>query len=691
MHTKSLNEKNLKRRDRRADTGIMTDLDPRFTFETFVVGPANRLASAAARRAAESPGASYNPLFVYSASGLGKTHILGAIAHHVSRHQPDKDVVYQTLEGFLGELTEALQGGDREGVKGRYGQLDILLMDDVQFLAGQSEAQEMLLRTLDSLTGEGKQVVLASDRPPVDIDGLDARLRSRFEGGLLVDIGSPEYETRVAILRKQADARGQALDPGVAEVIGRVPFKNIRELGGALNRILAIQELENRAVNPDEASSLLGLEAMEESLAGESDVGEFMDEISGTVAEQVQRQEAPWRKLLRETLEEAEVQGFKTTRLQRLMEEEEEPEGVVEAVERFKQVTGRLAEIKAELDSVGNPWPEAAHGVLRDPDRLEEAETLLASARERARPFPKLPPGPGLDGLAGKYPQLVVRAAEQLITTDRQEYNPLYVWSEEPGSAQDLLEAAGRSYLAEKDTARVAMVSVLEFAEEFIAALSSGVAGAWRERWWSAELLLVHGAADLSATERAQDEFFHLFEALQRRRAKIMVAADCPPAKIGKIDDRLRSRFEGGLVLEIEAGSERGRGQAPGAREEGMIPPLDQIVMDEDSREGFGPPSPKASEPEPSTEDEETERTRPKESEEVDVRALDREFIMAFTAGGGVQLGRDVSEKEAPDPTEASADDEEPEAPVAGDWFPSPERVIWEWPRPEERLVEEVD
>jgi len=253
----------------------MADLDSRFTFENFVVGPANRLASAAARRAAESPGSSYNPLFVYSASGLGKTHILGAIARQVAKIHPDKSVVYQTLEGFLGELTEALENGDRDGIRGRYETLEILLMDDVQFLTGQAEAQEMLLRTLDALTGAGKQVVLVSDRPPAEIDGLDARLRSRFEGGLLVDIGPPEYETRVAIVRKQADARGQALEPGVAEVIGRVAFKNIRELGGALNRILAIQELEERSVTPEEASGLLGAEREGGNEEG-TDLGQFL-------------------------------------------------------------------------------------------------------------------------------------------------------------------------------------------------------------------------------------------------------------------------------------------------------------------------------------------------------------------------------------------------------------------------------
>ncbi len=680
----------------------MADLDPRFTFENFVVGPANRLASAAARRAAESPGASYNPLFVYSASGLGKTHILGAIARHANKVHSEKSIVYQTLESFLGELAESLAGGDRDELRGRYEKIEILLMDDVQFLAGQTEAQEMLLRLLDTLTGSGRQVVLASDRPPAEIDGLDARLRSRFEGGLLVDIGPPEYETRVAIIRKRAEARGQALDPGVAEVIGRVAFRNVRELTGALNRVLAIQELEERAVTSEEAASMLGEERAEP--AGE-DLGQFLEEISGTVAEQVERQETPWRKLLRETAEWAEGEGFKADRFRRLMEQDATPADLDLMVQDFRETVRRLGEIGAELDAVGNPWPEAAHGVLRDPERLEEAEALLASAKERARPFPVIPSGAPLQVLSGRLPSLVIRAAEQLILTDRPEYNPLYVWSEDESAAQALLEAAGRSYLAENEGARVAHVSVSGFAEDFIGALSNGVAGAWRERWWSAELLLVHGAQDLSKTERAQDEFFHLFEALQRRRARIMVTADRPPSRIGKIDDRLRSRFEGGLVLEVErlavespapagAGGQEDPGE-PGA----VIPPLDQIVLEDEGRGGLffarepdeartrpaGPAAPQgqgSGRPPPGQGQDGSERRK----KGKDVAELDREWLMAFSAGPAVPLGRAVTVE-----GEAEEEAREEEALVAGAWFPSPERVVWEWPRMDERLVEDPD
>lgn len=649
----------------------MPDLDPRFTFEHFVVGPANRLASAAARRAAESPGSSYNPLFLYASSGLGKTHMLGAIAHQAARLHPDIKVEYETLEGFLAKLTEALESEDPGGVRGRYDSLDILLMDDVQFLTGQTEAQEMLLRTLDALAGEGRQVVLTSDRPPSEIDGLDARLRSRFEGGLLVDIGPPEYETRVAIIRKKAEARGQPLDPDVADIIGRIAFRNVRELSGALNRVLAIQELEDRTVGPEEAALLFGKQRPAAGpRAGEVD--RFLDELSSTVAAQVEARELPWRKLLRETAEEAESEEYRADRLRRLIEKESPPADARQVAREFRDTVRRLKEIKAHLEAVGNPWPEAAHGVLRDPERLEEAEALLASAQERARPFPQVPSGPDLPSLGAHLPNLVVRAAEQLVRTDRPEYSPLYVWSGDGVAARVLLEAAGRTGPAGKGGKIVAFASVGEFAQDFIHALSAGVAGAWRERWWSADLLLVHGAQDLSGTERAQEEFFHLFEALQRRRARVMVAADRPPSDIAGIDDRLRSRFEGGLVLEVEVKA-TDLPEALRAVPAPPPPPPPRKVLRKVTRPAaIVTPSPVA--------------------EDVSVR--DREWIMSFgPAGrtGGDRAGRGASGDRLGRGRDSRSTSGGEESMPDGAWYPPPEQVIWEWPRLRDRIVEDPD
>jgi chromosomal replication initiation ATPase DnaA len=634
----------------------MAKLDPHFTFENFVVGPANRLASAAARRAAERPGVSYNPLFIYASSGLGKTHVLGAVGHHVAKVSSDKRVEYQTAQEFLREFVQTSGVRGEKEVRERYRDLDILLMDDVQFLTTQSDVQALLLLTLDTLTGEGKQVVLASDRPPAEIDGLGAHLRTRFEGGLLVDIGPPEYETRVAIIKKWIESRLQILEPGVADAIGRFPFQTVTELQTALGRILDTQELEDRTITPEEATAIVERgEPVGQGLGG-TELGQFLDELSDTVAAKVQAQEAPWRRLLRELAEEVEAEEFEATRLRRRIEGETPPRDLDGMVREFRVTIQRLKEIRAALDAAGNPWPEAAYGVLRDPERLDEAEALLASAKERARPFTEIPPGPALKGLGGDLPQLVIRAADQLINTDRPEYNPLFVWSPDGLAARALLQAAGRSRLLDKEGVRVALTSVPEFAEDFIHSLSLGVAGAWRERWWSADLLLIDGAQDLSATERAQEEFFHLFEALRRRRARVMIAADRPPTKISALDDRLRARLDGGLVVEIDV------------RASDLSPEL---------LESLKKPIPREPPPEP---------------EEKDISDEDREWIKSFQTGPpvGHEASRGLREGEEGGFLEVLATGREVSTPVEA-WVPSPEQVVWAWPRLEERIVEELD
>ncbi|HSW31717.1 MAG TPA: DnaA/Hda family protein [Longimicrobiales bacterium] len=622
----------------------MTDLDPKLTFESFVVGPANRLATAAARRAAESPGTSYNPLFVYSASGLGKSHILNAIAHQSRKTEPGRRIHYMTLEGYLQELTSALESGDRDGFRDRYGGLDILLLDDSQFLAGQNEAQEMLLRTLDQLSASGSQIVLASDRPPADINGLDARLLSRFSGGLIVDIGPPEYETRVAIITRKAAERRQALGPGVAEALGRFPFKNVRELGGALNRVLAIQDLEERQVTPEEVQRLMGEAPAPRAGPSGDDFGSFLQDLSGAVAQTVEAQEDPWRKAVREAVDAAEREGFSAQRLKPL-QGGVEPKGWEFLVDRFRKDVQRLRDIENELDRLGNPWPDAAQGLLKDPERLEEAEALLTSVRERQRPFPKVGPGPDLTALEG-FPKMAVKAAQQVVGPDKPEYNPLYLWS--PGSERGraLLAAAGRTFQSTHADARMAVTSVAEFAQDFIRALGEGVAGAWRERWWTVDALLIHGVEALSETERAQDEFFHLFEALKRRGARVMLVGDRPPSGIDRIDDRLRSRFEGGLVLEV-AGGASGAG-------------LELVTSAEpQARPGpFAGLQPPATPPGP----------RPP----------------ARSPGRGPGAGQPAAQAPAP-----SRGAEPPRR--GGTWFPTAENVVIYWPKIEELLLEELD
>ena len=426
---------------------VTTDLDPRFTFDTFVVGPANRLAAAAARRVADAPGTSYNPLFIYSTSGLGKSHILNGIAHYAARVHPGFGVVYVTVESFLNELTRAIQEGSEKDLRERYEELHIFLLDDVQFFTGQKEAQEILLRLLDGMSKSGGQVVLASDRPPAEIDGLDERLLTRFSGGLLVDIAVPEFETKVAILRKKAEERDQTFEPGVAEVLAKHTFTSIRALSGALNKVLAVQELEGRQVLESEIVALAGLqkeEPIEAPIAGQQLLDEFgslMGDLSQTVAGTQGREEEPWRKLLRDTAETFEKDGFSGARLHRLLQSDKPPPDPQAVADQFRRDIAQLREFEKSLAAAGNPWPEAAVGVLKDPERLDEAASLLASALERVKPFLRMGAGPFLDDLTSNYEAVVIEAARQLVTEDRPQYNPLYVWSANRADTTEQIES----------------------------------------------------------------------------------------------------------------------------------------------------------------------------------------------------------------------------------------------------------
>ena len=626
----------------------MAELDPNFTFENFVVGPANRLASAAARRTAESPGTSYNPLFLYSPSGLGKTHILGAIANQVQRAEGARKVRYQTLERYLEDLAGALQRGERDQLRDRYRDLDFLLLDDVQFLAGQTEAQEMILATLDGLTHTGSQIVLASDRPPSEINGLDARLVSRFSGGLIVDIAPPEFETRVAIIRKKATDSGQELAPGVAEALARVPFKNVRELGGALNRVLAIQELEERQLRAEDIAELVGVPAEDQGRRPpepeglDQELASFLTEVAGAVSQKVAAHEEPWRTVVRESAEQAEAEGYTAGRLRAILRDESPPPDWEDRLESFREQVGRLREIARELKRLRNPWSDVAATLVKDPERLEEAEAFLGSVRERMRPFPRLADGTTLGDLEAHLPPLAIKSAAQLVTAEKPQYNPLYVWGPDAEVPRALMAAAGRTFREHFPTATVAVTSVADFAEDFIRALSEGVAGAWRERWWTVDLLLVQGAEGLADTERAQDEFFHLFEALKRRGARVLLTGNRPPVRIDNIDDRLRSRFEGGLVLEVEAASLPEGAEVLTLEEISLeeVAAPDQGWTDigrEPAADGAGPGAP---------------------SQEPSV-------VREPSRGGGR-------------PSEAR-------------WRPSPENVVWAWPRMEVRLVEELE
>lgn len=253
-------------------------LSSKYRFESFVVGSNNNLAHAAAQAVAERPGHTYNPLFLYGEAGLGKTHLMHAVGHEVARLFPELTIEYVTTEAFTNDLINAIRGKDTNSFRERYRSVDLLLVDDVQFIAGKEQTQEEFFHTFNTLYESGKQIILSSDRPPKNIPTLENRLRSRFEWGLITDIQPPEFETRVAILEQNAQFRDFDLPKDVAEYIARQVTSNIRELEGALVRVIVHASMSGSPVTVASAASALS------DVFASSDVALTMEEIVRTTA-----------------------------------------------------------------------------------------------------------------------------------------------------------------------------------------------------------------------------------------------------------------------------------------------------------------------------------------------------------------------------------------------------------------------
>jgi hypothetical protein len=350
-------------------------MDPRLTFEGFVVGPSNRLAAAAARRVVDSPGAAYNPLFIYAASGLGKTHLLMAVGSAIRRSNPKLAVMYAAVEPLAEELSDPSEG---EAFRGRLQSARVLLIDDVQALAERRDLQEDLLAVWDVVAARGGQIALASDRPPSEIPGLDLRLVTRFSGGLVADIAPPTHEERVSIVRRKAEHGAHRLAAGVPDVIARIAFGNVREVHGALNRVLAIQEVEQRLVTAGEIPQLLG--SVREHRAHE--FSNFVAEIEDAVDDLMVRHSPEQR--IAEAILRYEGDGYRTSRLEEALQRAPTSEVAEQLIRAFAADVTRLDEATAAIRATDARAPELARvDLLLDPDRAHEAEALVERVRAR--------------------------------------------------------------------------------------------------------------------------------------------------------------------------------------------------------------------------------------------------------------------------------------------------------------------
>lgn len=258
--------------------GVLS-LNSKHTFTTFVIGPSNEIAHAACQAVATKPGSAYNPLFIYGGVGLGKTHLLQAVGNAVLEKDAQKRILYVSSERFVNEFVEAIRERKTQQFRKHYRDIDMLIIDDIQFLAGKSKTQEELFHTFNALHSQNKQVILSSDRPPAAIPTLQERLSSRLAGGMIVDIKKPDYETRLAILEEKVRTRGATVDADALEFIAKNVQNNVRELEGALNRVLGHSEVHNQRATLEYTKRVLA-DLLERAQARAIDAKQIIDTVS---------------------------------------------------------------------------------------------------------------------------------------------------------------------------------------------------------------------------------------------------------------------------------------------------------------------------------------------------------------------------------------------------------------------------
>ncbi|HEX3236098.1 MAG TPA: DnaA/Hda family protein [Gemmatimonadales bacterium] len=652
-------------------------LNPLYRFDTMVVGAANRLAVTASKAVAESPGTVYNPLFIYARPGLGKTHLLMGIGHAARAINPRLSVEYLTLDEFVEAFHAAIAAGHGEAYRKRFLDVDLLLVDDVQFLTHRREMQAELLRLTDALQQANRQIVLTSDRPPAEIEALDERLIRRFAGGLVIDISAPDYETRVAILRRKAEERRAGFADGVLEAVASLGIDNVRELLGALNRLIAFQAVSDTPLGPAEARSLIGGPGAPDAddapgasvpadAAAESrdEFGEFLSEISATVAQQVDA----WRTKVSAALLRWQGEGFVITRLQALLDQEmvSDPAraiGEFEAdVERLQAMRREAAELAPEL--AGSP-------AFHDPADLAAAEAALARARAGAVPPPAPSPLWRLGELAESTGnRLALESARLVAAEPGTGYNPLVIVGAGGTGKTHLLHAIGNELAGRGGP--VACLSAPELTGELIEAIDRDAVAGWRARYRRISAFLLDDVHLIADKDRSQDELFVLFNLLLESGRQMVFTSAVPLAGLPGVEARLRTRLEGGLVVELPPPDEdiRGRviaralGEKLGRADAALVSYL---------------------------------AARPVESVRA-VQGLVQRVIEAAEARGMAPtagLAREVLEGPvAPVPSRSEAERPRPPrssgivAPTAGG-ARSREKMVWEWPDVSERVLEE--
>lgn len=532
-------------------------MDRLLRFHTFVVGASNRLAVSAARAVADAPGQAYNPLFIYGGSGLGKTHLVAAIAHRARETQPALRVRFSTGEEVAQQLHLAIAAGQPQQFLEEFGAVDLLILDDVQFLTGQKETQSELLRLLNVLLVRGQQLVLTSDRQPSDIPDVDQRLLSRLSGGLVVDVGPPDFEMRLAILRNVAGDRTVDFGDGVLDEVARLPFGNVRELKGALNKITAYQQLDGAAVKAGDVRAVLGVTVAPAAPATPDRIqaiipnGTDYDGFLADVLQEVEERVEPWRVKLGEAIATYRVQGWHVGVLERARTLPQAPDvdgllrAYAAAVEHMRGLEAQAATFDSAL---------RGHTAFRNVEAIPAAQQLLQRAISAAFPLPQPSQGFTRGALqTGPENQLAVRAIDAVIEQPGAGYNPLFLHGPAGSGKTHLAHAIGNAVKEQFPDKSVACMSARLFVEEYIAAMQDDGVERWRVRYRHADLFIIDDLQLLEGKERTQEELFHVFNHLLGRKVQVVLTSTRAPKEMIGLADRLRSRFEGGLVVHLPA------------------------------------------------------------------------------------------------------------------------------------------
>lgn len=648
---------------------MTAELNPRFDFETFRIAPGNELLVSAGRAVAQRLGNAYNPLCLHGGAGLGKTHLLTAIGRLAQAGGASPSVEYLTPERLAESFHAATSAGQSDAYRNRLADIDLVLIDDIHLVAQRPEIQSELLRLLPMLQAGGKQIVLASLDPPTDIQGLDPRLISLLSSGLVVDINPPDRQTRLAILQDRAEERGTTFESGVLEMVASAQITNVRELITLLNRLVALEAVGETRLTPEAARSLLLGEALmvadEEVTAPEAEAADEFEEFLSDVSEAVQHQIEGWRTQLSNAVERWRGEGFETGRLEELFDQNS-PMPVEAAIEEFERDVQQLGRLRSSV-AAADPT-KANDAVFLDPDRIAEAQALADSLAAEVEP----PPGPSAAWtfetyIEGEANESVDEVARRVAMNPANEANPLVLVGSTGVGKTHLLHAIGNALL-DRGVAPVACFSSQDFHDMIAKAGERGQLDPWSARLGAVPALLVDDLHLLKDREDTQRELAELVQRILSAPGQVVLTSNTPPEQTEGLCDELRTRLENGTIVTL-AGPDR---------------KLRLALVSRMLEERAGSADPELAD---------YLADRPAESARA-VMGLVKRVLEAADASGGAAsaaVARELIEGAAPKTPRPSARMRTSGvviSPTGG--VKSREKMIWNWPDPAERLIEEL-